>query len=294
MASRTVRPDPDRLAQAALIAAVLAQLPATALAASGRVGAGSVEELSNSFDVAVTPANPAFGIWGPIYAGSLAMAGYQALPGKRTDPLLRSVRLPAAAAYAGNAVWLLAFPSQRYRLALACILTTLAGSTLAYARTTGADRHVGAARVDGGDRPLSPAQARLVRAPLGLLAGWITVAAPSAVAITLLDAGHDRISSRTASRTASRAASRAGRRAGPKGAGWAPPLLAALAAITAGVTRRVPGSLSYPAAVTWGLAGVAANNRVPTSARTAAALAATVTTAAAGHTWQPRRESSWR
>lgn len=185
----THRPDVDRLAQGAVIAAVLAQLPATALGTTGRVGPASVEKLSNSFDVAVVPANPAFAVWGPIYAGSLALAGYQALPGNRTDPLLRRLRLPATAADAGNAVWLLASPSQRYRLALSCILTTLTGSTLAYARMNTAHEQMGQ---EGRDGSLDPAQAGLVRAPLGLLAGWITVATPSAVAVTLLAAGRDR------------------------------------------------------------------------------------------------------
>lgn len=236
--------DPDLLAQAAVVTAALAQLPTAALGASGRGGTPTVEELSNSFDVAVVPANYAFAVWGPIYAGSLALAGYQALPARRADPVLRRVRLPFAAACAGNAAWVLLFTRRRYVPALGAILTTLAGSTTAYARSSSGPT-------------LTPTQARLVRAPAGALSGWISVATPSAVAITLLAHGRDRL--------------------GLGATGWALPVLAAVTGVAAAVTRRLPQSLTYPAAVVWGLAGIAANRRsAPAVRRTASAGAAGV------------------
>jgi hypothetical protein len=248
----------DTLAQAALAVAALAQIPATVIGASPRTGAGSVQQVSNRFPVTVVPADYAFVIWAPIYAGSLALAAYQALPAHRTDPALRRMRLPAAIAYAGNAVWLITFTRQRYTTALACILTTLTASTIAYSR------------LQTSEQPLTTAQTWVVRAPLGLLAGWITVATPSAVATTVLSAGRDRL--------------------GLTGIGWAPTLLTALTGITTAVTRRLPSSLAFPAAVTWGLAGVSANHRVPPVARYTAAIAATVTaTAALFHRHQSSR-----
>ncbi len=247
----------DGLAQAAVVAAALAQVAAAALLGRPGRGGEDVEALANSFDVSVAPANYALAVWGPVYAASLALAGHQAAPGRRADPLLRRVRLPVALAYAGNAAWVPAFTRRRYRLALGCLLTTLAGSTTAYARASTTPT------------ALAPAQARLVRAPLGLLSGWVTVATPSGVAITLIDAGH--------------------RRLGAGGAGWAPPLLLALTAVTVAVTRALPASATFPGAVAWGMLGIAANTRVPVSARSTAAAAAATVVATAVHARARRR-----
>lgn len=41
----------------------------------------------------VTPAGWAFSIWGPLYAGSLVFAVYQALPSQRDNGLLASIRM---------------------------------------------------------------------------------------------------------------------------------------------------------------------------------------------------------
>lgn len=240
--------DSDLLAQTAVVTVALAQLPTAALGATGRAGTATVQELSDSFDIAVVPAGYAFAVWGPIYAGSLALAGYQALPAHRTNPVLRRVRLPFAAACAGNAAWVLLFTSRRYVPALGAILTTLAGSSLAYARA-------------GSGPPLTPTQAWLVRAPAGALSGWISVATPSGVAITLLSRGHGRL--------------------GLGATGWALPVLGAVTGVAAAVTRRLPQSLSYPAAVVWGLAGVAANPRTAPAVRGAAAGGAAVVVATA-------------
>jgi len=249
--------DPDVLAQGAVVAAAVAQVATAALGARRRGERDSVEELSNSFPVTVVPANYAFAIWGPIYGASLALAGYQARSTQRTDTVLRRLRWPAAAAYAGNAVWVLAFTSQRYRLALGCILTTLVGATTAHVRASTTEE------------PLDRSRAWLVRTPLGLLAGWITVATPSAVAITALATGRQRLVM------------------GP--AGWAPPLLVTLGGITTAVTRALPTSAAFPGAVAWGLTGVAANTRVPGSARASAALAAAVVVASTARTTLSRR-----
>ncbi len=254
----TRRLDSHSLAQAAVLVAAVAQLPTAALGSRSRGDRPSVEQLSNSFDIPTVPANGTFAVWGPLYLGSLALAGYQALPSRRGDPLLRRIRLPFALACAGNAVWVPLFTSRRYTAALGAILTTLAGSTLAYARVSSAPA-------------LTRTEAWLVRAPAGALSGWISVATPSAFTTTLLAAG---------GRNLSRGHSRVPR--------WPVPVLAAVTGVAAVVTRRLPGSLSYPATVVWGLAGVAANRRATPAVRAAAAGSAVLlaTTALAG---RPRR-----
>lgn len=241
------RLDPDLVAQGAVLVAALAQL---ATAAAGSRSSGDrpgVEELSNSMDLPLVPANGTFAIWGPLYAGSLALAGYQAAPGRRADPLLRRLRVPFAVACAGNAAWVPLFTSRRYTAALGAILTTLAGSTIAYARASAAGS-------------MAPTQEALVRVPAGALSGWISVATPTAVTMAVTR-GHSLRSAGV-----------------PR---WPVPVVAAVTGLAAAVTRRLPSSLSYPAAVTWGLAGLAANSEAMPAVRVAAAGGAAVVVAAA-------------
>lgn len=208
----------------------------------------SVGELSNSLDLPLVPANGTFAVWGPLYAGSLALAAYQASPVRRTDPLLRRVRLPFAIACAGNAAWVPLFTSRHYTAALGAIVTTLVGSSIAYARASSAGT-------------LTPRQAWLVRVPAGALSGWISVATPSAVTAALTSARPDLNRARV-----------------PR---WPVPVLAAVTGIAATVSRRLPYSLSYPATVTWGLAGLAANRDATPAVRATAASGATVLVATA-------------
>jgi len=252
----------DTVAQAALLAAAVAQTATGTLGAADREGSSSrVGAISGKWPLTVVPADPAFAIWAPIYAGSLALAAYSALPDKHDDPVLRRLRLPATVAYAGNAFWVPAFTKERYQLALGCILTTLTGATTAYART----------RPEVAD--LDRTGATLVRAPLGLLAGWITVATPSAVTFSLLSTGRTRVG------------------LGPTG--WAVALLTGCAGIASGVALRLKSSSTYPGAVAWGLAGVAAKRRHPPIVRVTAALAAaTVAAVQAATTRRSSRASA--
>jgi hypothetical protein len=158
------------------------------------------------------------------------------------------VRLPFALACAGNAAWVPLFTSRHYTGALGAILSTLAGSSIAYARASSAGT-------------LTPTQASLVRAPVGALSGWISVATPSAVTAAVT--------------SGQRSGESSGR---PR---WPVPVVAAVTTLAAAVNRRLPASLSYPAAVTWGLAGLAANHDARGDVRTAAAVGAAVLVAAA-------------
>ena len=232
------RLDHDQLAQGAVLVTALAQLVTGAMGSRRSGDRPAVGEVSNSLDLPLVPANGTFAIWGPLYAGSLALAGYQASPARRADPLLRRVRLPFAIACAGNAVWVPLFTSRRYTAALGAILTTLAGSTIAYARASSTET-------------LTPTQASLVRVPAGALSGWISVATPSAVTAALI-AGQQSKSTSGVPR-------------------WPVPVVGAVTGLAAVVTRRLPSSLSYPAAVSWGLGGLAANRSARPAVRAAAA-----------------------
>jgi hypothetical protein len=197
----------------------------------------------------VLPADWAFGIWGPVYAGVLAYAARSLRPSLRTDPLLRRTGWPVAVANAAAGVWVrLQDPPRRQLPAIA--LTTAAAAT-AYAR----------ARPAGTVEAASAADRWTVRVPLGLFTGWVTVAAAAATAEVLAAEGFPAPRTRQA---------------------WAVGVLGLVAGVAAQVTRRVPTTRAYPAAVVWGLAATAARDlpRAPVPA-VAAALAAAAVAAAA-------------
>jgi hypothetical protein len=106
-------------------------------AAAGVVG-GLLSGLTGDYGDAdgsrsrVLSANYAFGVWAPIYAGSLAYVVDGLRPSRRRAPLLRRTGWPAAAAYAlaGTWVWLQRPPV----LQLPAVAATTAAAATAYAR----------------------------------------------------------------------------------------------------------------------------------------------------------------
>lgn len=197
----------------------------------------------------VIPVDSAFGIWGPIYLGGLAFAAHQARPSLRHDPVLDRVGWPLAFAYLAAGLWDRVFDAAPYLLSQALVLLTVlaAGAALA-----GLGPASAAAR---------PAGTWLVRAPIGLFAGWITLATAAATTELLL-----------------------ARDVGDLGLGavpWAVLVLLVAGAIAVTMTVRLRASFAYPLALTWGLVGSALQHAdQPVVSATAAAMAVLV--AAAG------------
>jgi hypothetical protein len=208
-------PDRDLLRQCAVAAAVAGGI------LSGATGDyGDARESTSR----VLPANYAFTIWFPIYAGVIGYAGYQALPAQRRNQLLRRTGGPAAAAVGLSGLWV---RTSSPAVQLPLIAATTSAALLGYVR---------AMPVDKAERT-SAAARWLVRVPLGLFSGWITLAAGAAVTELLIDRGV--------------------RPPRPGADFWGAALLASLAGASVAVTRRIPVSAAYPAAVAWGLAGTA-------------------------------------
>lgn len=129
---------------------------------------------SDAVRTLVTPAGWAFSIWGALYAGSLVFAVYQALPAHRGNALLAQVRLPAAGAFAGNALW--ALYTQIYGLDAISVLIiafTLACLLTAYRRFA------------TWDRPFTAGERWCAALPLTALASWLTVATTVNIAAAL-------------------------------------------------------------------------------------------------------------
>lgn len=197
----------------------------------------------------VLPANYSFAIWAPIYVGVLSYAVYQALPVRQQDPVLRRTGWAAAAAVglSGTWVWVQDAPALQFPL----IAATAVAAGRAYLQAAPADEKERASV--GGQW--------LVRAPLGLFTGWITLASVAATSEILITLGV--------------------KAPWPGPEVWSAAALTGVAGATAAVVWRRPVSWSSPLAVAWGLAGVAAralpSQRLP--GMTAALGAAAVTLA---------------
>ena len=172
------------------------------------------------------PADYSFVIWAPIYVGVLGHAIYQALPSRQRDPVLRRAGWATAAAVGLSGTWVWAKDTPVLQLPL--IAATAAAAGRAYLQAAPKDEKE---RASTGER-------WLVRAPLGLFTGWITLACVSATSEILITLGV--------------------KAPWPGPEAWSASALAGLAGAAATVAWRRPLSLGYPIAVGWGLAGVAA------------------------------------
>jgi hypothetical protein len=237
----------DGTRAAAVVLAAVAQIAGSPVgtALAGR----SVGDVSDDTRSLITPAGWAFTIWGLIFAGCLAWAVYQALPGRRDLEVHRRPGWPLAAAFAGNAVWEVLFPligASQPLVPLALLFGIVAATAVAFARLQ--------------DLQVSGPARLLPRAVTGLLLGWVTVAAAVAVGSTGVALGAD------ASGTAATA--------------WAVVALGGVALVAAGivlVSRAAAGPFAL--AVVWGLSAIAvAADPVPVTV--AAVLAAVVVVAA--------------
>ena len=195
-----------------------------------------------------TPARPVpatFAIWGPIFALCGAYAVRQARPGARDEELSRRVGWLTAAAFAGDALWEVVVPRRQLELGEALVVGTALSSTAAYLELGGAEGIAGADRW-------------LVGLPIGMLAGWTTVAS----AVSTGDA-----------------LARRGIRKEPAASSAGVALLALAGALAGHLARRGggarrPHAAGYGGSVLWGLAGVAVNREAGATSRAGALVAA--------------------
>lgn len=142
------------------IFALVANGAANALPLNGR----NTGEISDSFNVLFVPAGYVFSIWGLIYIALLAYTIYQALPGQRSNPLLRRTGWLVAVSSLANGAWIFCWHYGFYPLSLAVMLTLLAVLIAAYLR------------LNIGRTQFSTLEKWVVSIPISLYLGWITVA----------------------------------------------------------------------------------------------------------------------
>lgn len=148
---------------------------ANALPINGQLTA----EISDRFRVFVIPAGYVFAIWGVIYLLLGAFTVYQALPAKRTDPILRSLGWLPALTGVLNATWVLLFQYEVFIATVPVMIGLLVTLITIHLRLW--DRR--------GD--LDRASRWLVRVPFSVYLGWITVATIANIAQTLQSVGFD-------------------------------------------------------------------------------------------------------
>lgn len=154
----------DRLRKFLVVVAVAFAIGAPAVQALADLGL-SASEFAGQGDGVLRAAGYAFSIWSVIYAGLVAYAIWQALPRNDGSRLLQLLAIPSMIAIAGCGLWICA-SALNWRWASVAIIVVSA-ATLCF----------GLIRAAASTEPARPAERLCVWWPLGLLAGWLTVAA---------------------------------------------------------------------------------------------------------------------
>lgn len=121
-------------------------------------------EISDSFAVVFVPAGYVFAIWGVIYIALLGYTIFHSLPRQRTNPILRSTGWLVALSSIFNGAWIYFWHFGYYGITVIVMLALLATLLLAYLK------------VHQNKSTGTMATHWLVRLPLSIYLGWISVA----------------------------------------------------------------------------------------------------------------------
>lgn len=224
----------------------LVQVVAAALGGSGAAGE-SVGVVANDYGTPLLAAGWTFAIWAPIYLGFLAYAGYQLLPAQRGREIHRRTGWWLAASAVFNAGWILAFGARWLPLAELLIVALLVSLAVVFGRLS--------------REPAADVRERvLLRGPVALYTGWVSVATVLGTAATGVWFGLPGT--------------------GPLTTIAAVVVLLAAAAIVTWVIISGTAVVLYAAAVVWALIGIGLNDR-PAAVGVAAAAAIVVVVFAA-------------
>lgn len=206
------------LVLAAFLATVAMNAAANLLPLNGR----TTGEISDQFQVFITPAGYVFSIWSLIYLGLGAYVVWQFTSAGRSSPRTQGLARLFIVTCIANIAWLELWHYGEYVLTLAAMLALLAALVIIYLRLQN-------------EPPVSTAERWCVDGPFSLYLGWITVATLVNLSVVL-----DIV----------------GRPIGLDAASWALAMivLATLIGIVMGWKRR---DIVYVAVIAWALEGVA-------------------------------------
>ena len=154
----------DILRQISVIVSILATIVVNGLANALPINGLNTGEISDRFKVYFVPAGYVFSIWGLIYLGLAVYAIFQALPGQRENPRLRSTGWWIVLGGLANIAWILLWHYEVFPLTILAMLVLLASLIVVYLR------------LGTGQTKVFKAETWLVRVPFSIYLGWITVA----------------------------------------------------------------------------------------------------------------------
>lgn len=218
----------DTLRQILNVVFGITQLAANTAGGAGLIGNSvPIGEISDRYFNAFTPAGYTFAVWGPIYLGITAYVVYQALPGQRTNPLLRCVGWWTASAAAANTLWTPVFTQDWIGLSLLVIVWLLVSLAIVFVILRDAPE------------PLTQAQRWLVQIPFSAYFAWVTVATIANAAALLTKTGWNGF--------------------GISGPTWSAALMIVAGLITCGIVilaGRSGAAIAYVIVLDWALGGI--------------------------------------
>jgi benzodiazapine receptor len=154
----------DTVRQVANVLATIAVIVVNGLANALPLNGQGTGEISDRFEVFFVPAGYVFSIWGLIYLALIGFSIFQALPGQRENPRLRSIGYLYVLSCAANIAWIFLWHYEFFELTLVAMLALLILLVVIYLR------------VGIGQIQVSTAEKWLVQIPFSIYLGWITVA----------------------------------------------------------------------------------------------------------------------
>lgn len=133
-------------------------------------------EISNGYDILFTPAGYVFSIWGLIYLGLIGFAIVQALPSRKDDPVIESVRPWYLLNTAANAGWIVAWHYELVALSLVVMLVILGSLVTIYLKVAKLSL-------------ATPVSFAAVRVPFSLYFAWICIATIANLTVLLWTLG---------------------------------------------------------------------------------------------------------
>jgi hypothetical protein len=134
-------------------------------------------EISDRFSILFVPAGYVFSIWGLIYIGMILFTVYQALNSQRENSLIDNIAPAYWIANMANNVWLFLWHWEFFPLTLIAMLTILM-SLISLYRQFNKD-----------ESPLTPSELWLVKVPISIYLGWISVATVANISQVLFFTG---------------------------------------------------------------------------------------------------------
>ncbi len=155
------------------ILAVIATIVVNGLANALPLNGQTTGEISDRFQVYFVPAGYVFSIWGLIYVGLILFGIYQAAPAQADNPRLVRVGYLFALSCLANIGWLFLWHYEQFVLTVVAMLALLGLLIAVYLR------------LEIGRAPVSSAERWMVRVPISVYLGWVSVATIANVTTTL-------------------------------------------------------------------------------------------------------------